>query len=89
MRDLDPDMGMIGVRRLIRQHSTNEEGWRLPEDMTVKDLIRHLIHRGALHMNVDTGAVDCPIPSFRRFMIGQGEPIPSPKPDPGSSPPPF
>ena len=89
MRNLSPDQGEIGVRRLIRQHSTNEEGWRLPTDMDVDAYVRHLIHRGALHKHVDTGAVDCPIPSFRRFMISQGEHIPSPKLDPGSGPPPF
>ena len=63
MRDLDPDMGMIGVRRLIRQHSTNEEGWRLPTGMDVDAYVRHLIHPGALHKHSDTAMIDCPIPS--------------------------
>ncbi len=89
MRDLEPARGVIGVDRLIRQHCIDESGWRLPDGMTVNDFTRHLIHRGALHKHLDTGTVECPIPSFRAWLIEQGEPPHENDPEPDSRPSPF
>ncbi len=86
MRDLEPARGVIGVDRLIRQHCIDESGWRLPDGMTVNDFTRHLIHRGALHKHLDTGTVECPIPSFRAWLIKQGEPPHENDPEPDSRP---
>ena len=41
---------------------------RLPDNMTAKDFYEHLIHQGALQERGDD-LVDCPIPSFRNFLI--------------------
>ncbi len=86
MRDLEPARGVIGVDRLIRQHCIDESGWRLPDGMTVNEYFNHLIHRGALHKHLDTGTVECPIPSFRAWLIEQGEPPHENDPEPDSRP---
>ena len=46
--------------------------WRLPDGMNANGFFKHLVHRGALQQLPD-GSVHCPIPSFRRYMIGLGE----------------
>ena len=84
MRDLDPNSGIIGVRSLIQQHCTDQPGRQIPEGMTVNDLTRHLILRGALQKNADTGTIDCPIPSLRAWLVDQGEPISTSNPEPGN-----
>ena len=48
-------------------------GWQLPDGMTARHYLDHLIHRGALQINADDLFI-CPIPSFRQFLIEQGEP---------------
>ncbi len=40
----------------------------LPRGMTAEDYYNHLIHRGVLQQS-DNYAIDCPIPSFRQFLI--------------------
>ena len=47
------------------------DGWGgLPSGMTAKDFCYHLMHRGALQER-DDDTVDCPIPSFRQFLIDE------------------
>lgn len=41
---------------------------KLPKGMAVEDYCDHLIHRGALQRG-NCFSVDCPIPSFRQFLI--------------------
>ena len=70
MQDLEPAEGIIGVERLIRHHGTDAPGWRLPDGMDFGKFCNHIIRAGALQVHDDR--VECPIPSFRRFMIEQG-----------------
>ena len=61
------------VRREIercRQPERKDPEWDLPEDMTVGQFFDHLVHRGALQRK--GAAYECPIPSFRRFLIAYG-----------------
>ena len=86
MRDLQPERGPIGVDRLIHRHRRKDSGWRLPDGMSSWDFQSHLIHRGVLHPG-DDSSLSCPIPSFRDFLIAQGEPAPAPAQEPdGASP---
>jgi len=74
MRDLQEGQGLSDVIDSIEHHAGSRPccGWQLPTGMDVGAYVRHLIHRGALQ-EYENGTVDCPIPSFRRFMIDQGE----------------
>ena len=78
MQDLEPAEGIIGVERLVRHHGTDTPGWRLPSGMNFGDFCNHIIHAGALQVHDDR--VECPIPSFRRFMIEQGRRSPGTAP---------
>ena len=62
---LNEVVGIIGAR--ARQGC----GWNLPEGMSPRDFLDHLVHRGALQSGEDDRLV-CPIPSFRRFLIEEG-----------------
>ena len=48
--------------------SLNDETMCLPEGMTAKDYYNHLLHNGALQES-DDGWVECPIPSFRQYIL--------------------
>ncbi len=50
--------------------SGGDYGWRLPDGMSPRDLLDHLVHRGALQSGEDD-RLTCPIPSFRRFLIDE------------------
>lgn len=56
------------VRKVIREHLRDVEGWTLPDGMSVQQFFEHLLHQGALEECGD-GTVHCPIPSFRTFLI--------------------
>ncbi len=51
--------------------SEGDYGWRLPEGMSPREFLDHLVHRGALQSGEDDRLV-CPIPSFRRFLVEEG-----------------
>ncbi len=71
LRSLDGNSGTVGVMGSIGRNVRAEEGWRLPEGMTARSFLSHLIHRGALHRHADK-TITCPIPSFRTFLIKKG-----------------
>ena len=48
--------------------SLNDERMSLPEGMTARDYYHHLLHHGALQES-DDGWVECPIPSFRQYIL--------------------
>ena len=64
------------VKVSIENHLHDTPGWRLPRQMDVEQFYVHLVHQGALHEDAGL-TVNCPIPSFRRFLIRMG--MPSPK----------
>jgi len=97
MRDLRDGMSWSGIVGLIEMHVADEPGFRLPESTTSEKFRRLLVHQGALHEGAD-GRFRCPIPSFRRFLIAEGErclasdPVPARPPEPedqDDSPSPF
>ena len=51
--------------------------WRLPEGMTARAFLTHLVHRGALQRGPDN-LYACPIPSFRSYLIEGGWEEPPP-----------
>ncbi len=64
------------ILRLINRKAAldgDDVEWQLPDGMTASHYLDHLIHRGALQINADDLFI-CPIPSFRQFLIEQGEP---------------
>ncbi len=61
-------MDLNDINKLIRGNVRNEDGWILPENMTVKDFRHHLVHKGALQQRPDR-TFYCPIPSIRAFLI--------------------
>ena len=81
MQDLQAGHGLGDIMDSIERHADSRPGsrWRLSEGMTVKNLALHLIHQGALHKH-ENGTIDCPIPSFRTWLINQGEPDSRPTP---------
>ncbi len=89
MQDLQESHDRGDIIDSIEWHADSRPGsrWRLPDGMTVNEYFNHLIHRGALHKHLDTGTVECPIPSFRAWLTNQGAPLP--EPEPYSSPSPF
>lgn len=68
-----PDAGLRldEVVGIIRARAGNGCGWSLPEGMSPRDFLDHLVHRGALQSGEDDRLV-CPIPSFRSFLIEEG-----------------
>ena len=76
MRDVTGGAERAAVLGSIDRHSTRtEEGeprlWRLPESMTARAFLDHLVHRGALQRSPDD-LFRCPIPSFRDYLVEQG-----------------
>ena len=59
---LNEAVGVIGSR------AGQGCGWSLPEGMSPRDFLDHLVHRGALQSGEDDRLV-CPIPSFRHFLM--------------------
>ena len=94
MNDLRSGMDSGAVMDAINEHtgSGSGVGWQLPRGMDELDYFNHLVHRGALQEQADF-SVNCPIPSFRRFMAAFGKPVPKheepSEPDPGTLPPSF
>ena len=71
MQELHPGMGVGTVINLVNRHARpgdDDVRWQLPRGMEAEDYYDHLVHRGALHEDVDDSIV-CPIPSFRDWMI--------------------
>ena len=75
----EPKMFIDNVIDSIEQHASanGPAAWQLPErsdgtSMTSRQYLRHLLHRGVLHVD-DKGIVSCPIPSFRRHMIAAAD----------------
>ena len=73
MSNLDrPHMGRGDILDVIDAHvDTRSRRWSLPEGMTARGFLDHLIHRGALQETDDIHS--CPIPSFRAFLIEKGQ----------------
>ena len=61
------------VKNAIEANVGEPITWNLPHGMNVHQFYDHLVHRGALEERAD-GTVHCPIPSFRKFLIGKGRP---------------
>ncbi len=61
----------FGIIKYLRTASAADPDMSLPEGMTVKGFLGHLLHRGALQERSDR-TVHCPIPSFRSFLMKQG-----------------
>ena len=73
MQQLTGEQNALEVRDIIKStiKPPSEQvsiGEGLPNGMSVMDYYEHLIHQGALQQ-YDDGVVNCPIPSFRRFLI--------------------
>ena len=65
-----PDTGLrfneaVGV---ISSRAGQGCGWSLPERMSPRDFLDHLVHRGALQSGEDDRLV-CPTPGFRHFLM--------------------
>ena len=58
------DHAIEALRRLMGTHS--------PPSMAPPDFLNHLIHQGVLHDPNGNGEYNCPIPSFRDYLIGKG-----------------
>ena len=58
------------VVEVIENHAGAGYGprWRLPDDMNTLQFFYHLVHQGALQVTAG-GLVQCPIPSFREYLI--------------------
>ncbi len=72
MLDVKDGMDLNDINKLIRGNVRNEDGWILPENMTVKDFRHHLVHKGAFQQRPDR-TFHCPIPSFRTFLINRAK----------------
>ena len=70
MKQLTEAMSIWEVIDIIEQQSrrAKRRAEKLPRGMTAEDYYNHLIHRGVLQQSKNY-AVDCPIPSFRQFLI--------------------
>ena len=73
MSEMEQSNSRRQVRTLIenlrrKDEFVEESGEHIPQGMTVKSYYDHLTHRGALQER-DSGLVECPIPSFRQFLI--------------------
>ena len=80
MSSLEPGMRRSEVKSLALKHAgtvPGAVGWMIPKGMDVDSYYTHLVHQGALH-ELPAGAVECPIPNFRSFLIAFGKP-PAPK----------
>ena len=72
IRDLRDGMPTSDVIGLIEANAADAPGFKLPESTTSAAFYRHLVHQGALQ-KLEADAVHCPIPSFRSFLIEEGE----------------
>lgn len=73
MQQVDGTQENRNVIDIIRDESNRRMeafsiGEHLPTGMTSEDFYNHLMHCGALQESGD-GTVDCPIPSFRQYLI--------------------
>ena len=73
MTEMEQPITRLQVLALIEKLRRKDEfvagtGEHIPKGMTVKSYYDHLIHRGALQER-DSGLVECPIPSFRQFLM--------------------
>jgi len=81
-----PDGGLkdTGILHLIDSHVADRQGWRLPKDsdsgilMDNQEFLDHLVHHGVLIKGKDN-RYTCPIPTFRDYLIEEGElePVPA------------
>ncbi len=73
MRDVRPGDGKSDVVDSIERYAGSEPSsrWQLPETMTPRAFVDHLIHQGALHEASDQ-TLTCPIPSFRAYLVRVG-----------------
>jgi len=68
---------LLTIDQLDRECKSGDQGLRgLPDGMTSLDYYYTLIHHGALQEFTD-GTVNCPIPSFRQYLIEAGRRHPS------------
>ena len=86
MKDLDERSRRKTFTRSLERHRRPIKGWDLPKNMDEDAFFDHLVHRGALEEALPSGLVRCPIPSFRRHMIGLGDPPPENRPSNSPSP---
>lgn len=70
MKNLTEAMSSWEVIDIIERQSklAKRRTEKLPRGMTAEDYFNHLIHCGALQQSKNYG-IDCPIPSFRQFLI--------------------
>ncbi len=74
MFELDRNMSgaeIIGLIERRASESRTEAGWSLPPGAGADSFFEHLVHQGALQKD-ETGSYNCPIPSFRSFLIDEG-----------------
>ncbi|MCY4543549.1 MAG: hypothetical protein OXB95_14335, partial [Rhodobacteraceae bacterium] len=72
MKETPEPCRQLSFIRAMESKCRPETGWQPPNGMQSREFFDHLVHRGALQELPD-GSVHCPIPSFRRYMIGLGE----------------
>ena len=62
------------VRHRREGDSPEDIPWRLPEDTTPGQFLKHLVHQGALYIDgtAGTGEIHSPSPSFRSHLIEAG-----------------
>jgi len=72
-----PDAGLkrYELLELVHSHVTGRPERDLPEGMGAEGFLDHLVHRGLLLEGKDC-RYTCPVPSFRRYLIGNGGPDP-------------
>jgi len=71
LEGIRPPHGQSRAAVLASLRLALEDGETLPEDMTAKDFLTHLVHRGALQEGEDE-QFRCPIPSFRTYLLEAG-----------------
>ena len=62
----------MDVKELIETNIGATIPWSLPDGMNVHEFYDRLIHQGVIEKR-DNGTIHCPIPSFRSFLISNGE----------------
>ncbi|MCY4591375.1 MAG: AAA family ATPase [Alphaproteobacteria bacterium] len=72
------------VNRIEQLARPAPAAWRIPAGMSSDDFLDLMVHRGVLQPSPARRLV-CPIPSFRRFLIEEGESPPLASPSPPSS----
>ena len=85
MADLDNRQSRAGIEYLMGElHEANPRKYCLPAGMDTDSFFIHLVHRGALHEESVDRFV-CPIPSFRTYLLDQGDAGENPSLTPGSA----